>query len=155
MKYKTKPAVVDAITFDELVEHGRNYPGANIVEGMPWSFEFKGHPITHEHDSCYLIPANGGPIPFTPNDILLIGEDDSICPVNREGFERMFEPTNDYDTVSPCPHCGIPYADHGPVCGALYAKGDSAFTYSDIPDRSQSPGVKKKVERARQKLSGK
>ena len=46
MKYRKKPVVIEAITFDELVEHGRQ-SGA-IVNGMPWSFEYNGHPITHE-----------------------------------------------------------------------------------------------------------
>jgi len=34
MKYRKKPVVIEAITFAELVEYGRNN-GANIVNDMP------------------------------------------------------------------------------------------------------------------------
>jgi len=63
---------LECITFNELVEHGKLNCGLNIVNGMPWSFNYKGHPITHENDKCYLIPVNGvGYEKFTPNDILI------------------------------------------------------------------------------------
>lgn len=45
-----------AAGFEQLVEHGLKQPGANIVNGMPWSFDFHGLPVTHESDRCYLIP---------------------------------------------------------------------------------------------------
>lgn len=48
------------ITFNELVAHGI-LSGAPLTRGMPWSFEYKGNPITHENDDCYLIPVDGGP----------------------------------------------------------------------------------------------
>jgi hypothetical protein len=35
MKYIRKTAVVEAITFDELVKYGKEN-GGNIVNGMPW-----------------------------------------------------------------------------------------------------------------------
>src|SRR5688572_10568559 len=54
-KYRKKPVIVEAITFEELVDYGKA-SGANIVNGMPWSFEYKGQPITHENDDCYIIP---------------------------------------------------------------------------------------------------
>ena len=38
MKYRKKPVVIEAITFDELVEYGKAH-GGNIVDGMPWSFQ--------------------------------------------------------------------------------------------------------------------
>lgn len=44
-------------TFDEFVEYGRQN-GANIVGGMPWSFTFNGHAVTHENDDLYLIAGN-------------------------------------------------------------------------------------------------
>ncbi len=47
--------LVDAtMTFDELVEFGRKN-GANIVNGMPWSFTYKGYAVSHENDDCYII----------------------------------------------------------------------------------------------------
>ena len=43
------------VTFDELVQHGINQ-GVPVYNGMPWSFDFFGHRITHENDNCYLVP---------------------------------------------------------------------------------------------------
>jgi len=42
------------VTFDEFLQYGIDH-GANIVNGMPWSFMFNGHAVTHENDDLYLI----------------------------------------------------------------------------------------------------
>jgi len=55
MKFRKKPEYVEAVTFEELVAHGLAQPGASIVNGVPWSFTYKGHPVTHENDTTYLI----------------------------------------------------------------------------------------------------
>lgn len=47
------------LTFDELIQHGRDN-GANIVNGMPWSWKINGKSITHENDDVYLIETIGG-----------------------------------------------------------------------------------------------
>lgn len=65
-----KPNVLDAILFDELVEYGKEH-GANIVNGMPWSFEYKRCSITHENDERYIVLVEGETFRFTPNDILI------------------------------------------------------------------------------------
>lgn len=67
------PHIPDSnITFDEFVQYGRDN-GANIVNGMPWSFTYNGHAVTHENDQCYLITAPGVPdtMFFRPGDMLL------------------------------------------------------------------------------------
>ena len=48
-KFKKKPVIIEAITFAEFVQYGKDN-GGNVVNGMPWSFEYKGHGITHEND---------------------------------------------------------------------------------------------------------
>jgi hypothetical protein len=45
---------VDAITFNGLVAYGRDH-GANMVNGMPWSFVYQGRPVSHENDDLYLV----------------------------------------------------------------------------------------------------
>lgn len=45
---------IEIVTFEKLVEYGKNN-GANIVNNMPWSFEYKGRPVTHENDEKYLV----------------------------------------------------------------------------------------------------
>ena len=57
MKYRRKPAEIEAITFDELVAHGLTQTDGH--DGVPWSFSCWGHPITHEDDDCYLVPIQG------------------------------------------------------------------------------------------------
>lgn len=52
--FRVKPAVVTAITFAQLAQHGRDN-GANIVNGMPWSFQYAGRAVSHEKDHHYLV----------------------------------------------------------------------------------------------------
>lgn len=88
--YRKKPVVVEAITFDELVEHGKS-SGASIVNGMPWSFDYKGHPITHENDDCYLIPTLEGTYRFQRGDMLITGVKGEIYPCKPDIFAATYE----------------------------------------------------------------
>lgn len=89
-KYRKKPVVIDAITFDELVEYGK-MNGGNIVNNMPWSFHYAGHPITHERDDCYLIPTSEGTMRFTPEDMLITGVKGEIYPCKLDIFYSTYE----------------------------------------------------------------
>ena len=91
MKYRKKPVVIEAITFDELVEHGK-VVGGNIVNGMPWSFDYNGHPITHENDDCYLIPTLEGTMRFNRGEMLITGVQGEIYPCKADIFEATYEP---------------------------------------------------------------
>jgi hypothetical protein len=90
MQYRKKPVVIEAITFDEFVEYGKSN-GGNIVDGMPWSFSYNGHPVTHENDQCYLIPTLEGTLRFTPEDMLITGVQGEIYPCKKEIFEATYE----------------------------------------------------------------
>ena len=94
MKFRKKQVEVEAITFDELVEHGKNN-GANIVNGMPWSFKYQGHPITHENDECYLIPTLEGTMKFTPQDMLITGVNGEIYPCKKDIFAKTYDEAGD------------------------------------------------------------
>jgi hypothetical protein len=89
-KFRKKPVVIEAITFAELVEHGKAN-GGNIVNGMPWSFDFNGHAVTHENDECYLIPTLEGTMKFTPADMLITGMSGEIYPCKIEIFEKTYD----------------------------------------------------------------
>ena len=91
MFFRKKPVVVEAVTFEEFVEYGRNSEGANIVDGLPWSFNYKGHPITHENDKCYLIPTLEGLMRFTPEDVLITGVKGEIYPCKIDIFNATYE----------------------------------------------------------------
>lgn len=82
--------VIEAITFDELVDYGKAN-GANIVNGMPWSFKFREHSITHENDDCCLIPTLEGTMKFNRGDMLIIGIKGEIYPCKPDIFEATYE----------------------------------------------------------------
>ena len=89
-KYRKRPVVIEAITFDELVKYGKEN-GANIVNDMPWSFDYAGHPITHESDECYLIPTSEGLMKCTPQDMLITGVKGEIYPCKLDIFFATYE----------------------------------------------------------------
>ena len=90
-KFRKKPVVIEALTFDELVAYGLAN-GANVVNGMPWSFKFRGHPITHENDDCYLIPTLEGTMKMTRTDVLIVGVKGEIYPCRADIFAATYEP---------------------------------------------------------------
>lgn len=92
-KFRKKPVVIEAITFDELVElveYERSH-GANIVNGMPWHFDYCENPVTYENDLCYLIPTLEGIMRFTPEDMLITGVNGEIYPCKSDIFEKTYE----------------------------------------------------------------
>lgn len=91
MKFRKKPVVVEAITFDELILHGVAV-GGNIVNDMPWSFAYQGYPITHENDNCYLIPTLEGTMRFQRGDMLITGVKGEIYPCKPHIFAEIYEP---------------------------------------------------------------
>ena len=90
-KFRKKPVIVEAITFNELVEYGKAHK-ANIVNGMPWSFEYYGHPITHENDDCYLIPTLEGTMKLIRGDMLITGVNGEIYPCEIDIFKKTYDP---------------------------------------------------------------
>jgi hypothetical protein len=89
-KYRKKPVVIEAITFDEFVEYGKKH-AANLVNGEPWSFEYNGHPVTQENNERYLIPTLEGILNITPRDMLLTGVNGEIYPCKIDIFETTYE----------------------------------------------------------------
>lgn len=90
MKYRKKPVVIEAITFDELVAHGIAQ-GVPITNGLPWSFDYKGQSITHENDNCYLIPTLQGTMRFDRDDMLITGVAGEIYPCKPDIFAATYE----------------------------------------------------------------
>lgn len=90
-QFRKKPVVIEAITFDELVAHGLA-SGANVVNGMPWSFKYKGQPISHENDDCYLIPTLEGTMKMGRKDMLITGVAGEIYPCKPDIFDATYDP---------------------------------------------------------------
>lgn len=88
-KFRNKPVVVEAYTFDEVIAEGRRV-AASLVNGMLWSFTFRGYTVTHERDDCYLIQLEYGSDTFTKDRVLVISPDgDYLC--SKEHFGAKFE----------------------------------------------------------------
>ena len=88
--FRKKPIVITAITFDQLVAHGIA-AGGNVVNGMPWSFIYNGHPITHENDNCYIIPTLEGSMHMGRDDMLITGVKGEIYPCKKDIFAATYE----------------------------------------------------------------
>lgn len=86
-KFRMKPMIVEALTFDELIKYGLTQTD-NIYNNMPWSFKYMNVPITHETDECYII---GGYTKFTRNQLLVV-KGDEISVVDIDAFELISEP---------------------------------------------------------------
>lgn len=90
-KYKMKPMILEAISFQEFIDYGKQHTD-NIYNDRPWSFDFLDYVVTHETDSSYLISAKEGePILFTENQMLII-ENNNIIPMDLDHFNQMCEP---------------------------------------------------------------
>lgn len=62
------------ITFDELIIHGLKN-GANVNNGMPWSWKINGKAISHENDTTYIIQTMEGNEHFHKGEFLIAYED--------------------------------------------------------------------------------
>lgn len=89
-QYQRKPDVIEAITFDELVEIGKA-SGAPVYDGMAWSFEYHGQPITHENQNCYIVPTSAGTVHFERGDMLVIHPEGKFSVYDIETFQATYE----------------------------------------------------------------
>jgi hypothetical protein len=94
MKY-VKKEIVEAYTFEEFIKYGID-SGAELVNGMPWTFDFYGVQVTHENDTSYIV---GGFI-FTSSSMLVIKNDydpnEDVYPFeswNKEAFMALHHPS--------------------------------------------------------------
>jgi hypothetical protein len=85
-KFRKKPVVIDAITFEEFVEMAKA-----ITDPPHWSIPFNGVNVTHENDDCYIIPTLEGNHNFTSNDMLITGIQGEIYPCKKYIFEATYE----------------------------------------------------------------
>lgn len=99
--YRKKPIVIEAITWVELVEHGKKVSPKDAEEhnGFTWSFEYKGHNITHENDECYIIPTLEGDHYMSPKDVLITGVKGEIYPCKIDIFELTYDRISETDLL--------------------------------------------------------
>jgi hypothetical protein len=92
-KYRMKEIIIDAISFDELVELGK-LSAPVLVKGMPWSFSVNGYTVTHENDNLYLVSrTHGEPLKFGRGQMLTFTKrGEPMFVMTREGFNDIYEP---------------------------------------------------------------
>ena len=88
-QYQRKPVIIEAFTFDELVDYGRK-TNAHQVNGMPWNFDFRGKPVTHETDTHYIVDTF---VNVTPNHMLIIGEHGDMYSQLKVDFDKSHKLT--------------------------------------------------------------
>lgn len=90
-RFRKKPIIIEAITFDELVEYGKTIGRSSMVDGMPWSFDYNGYAITHENNDCYLVSTLEGTMHFERGAMLITGIKGEIYPCAGDLFKAMYE----------------------------------------------------------------
>lgn len=53
LAYSAAVSDLETGIFEEFMQHGRENAIGIISGGMPWSFNFRGRPVTHENDNYY------------------------------------------------------------------------------------------------------
>ena len=91
-RYRT---TIEAFTFDEFVQAGID-AGANLVDGIPWSWMYKNHPVTHENDNLYLVGAGSKPTRFHKGTILCDNPDTGLYTLPTQNFKKFFTPLEEY-----------------------------------------------------------
>ena len=92
-KFRKKPVVIEAMTFDDLVQYGIDN-GGNVVDALPWSFKIGDRPVTHDcqnGEDLYLISTLEGIMVMTRNDMLIVGVHGEPYPCKRDIFEATYE----------------------------------------------------------------
>ena len=89
-----KTVEIEFITFEDFVEYGKQN-STNIAEnGMPWSFDYKGCPVSHENDDKYIILTFEGTLHFERGNVLLEG--DYLSTVTNEDFKENYQEIPEY-----------------------------------------------------------
>lgn len=101
-KATKKPVTIEFFTWEEVVKMGLEAnPDSIHGEGenaRAWNFMFHNVQLTHENDSCYIVPTLEGNHNFTPNDVLIFGIKGEIYPCKKDIFEMTYN-INDAEPI--------------------------------------------------------
>jgi hypothetical protein len=90
MKYRTKPKIVDIISFEELIEYGIK-SGAKIISGIPTSFKYCGLDVDCETTSCCYISTKTRYMYFLLGDFLVTSDGNFIAKIRAKDIEEEYE----------------------------------------------------------------
>lgn len=85
-KCKAKTPELTMITFEGLIDWAKaaNTP---LVNGVPWSFTYSGHPVTHENDDLYLVDGNQ----MRRDDVLVLSTRNEVWIYPVEEFTELYD----------------------------------------------------------------
>lgn len=87
-KYRQQLEEIETFTWEEFLAEGRKVEN-NEVDGVLWSFNLRGYPVTHKNDEKYIISHKSGyTVTMEPNCILCISSFDNIY-VTVTQFEHI------------------------------------------------------------------
>lgn len=70
----------------------------NLIEafsiGMPWSFKYGYHQVTHENDNCYIVPTLEGMKNFNRGEMIVVDESGNLSICTQEVFSSTYEPVS-------------------------------------------------------------
>lgn len=85
-KFRKKPVVIEAISFEQFVEFAKE-----TTDAPHWHIPYQGVNITQENETIYLIPTKEGIMNFTPADMLITGVQGEIYSCKKDIFEATYE----------------------------------------------------------------
>lgn len=86
-------STVEAITFDELIVHGRKN-GAVILNKLPLFWYYNKQLITRKDDNCYIIHTSRGKMEMQRGDMLIIkfnGFSGEVFPWKRDALYSNYK----------------------------------------------------------------
>ncbi|SDF81079.1 hypothetical protein SAMN05216320_1011394 [Duganella sp. OV458] len=91
-KFRKKPVVIDAITFDELMQHGRENTAHVGDTSLPGDFVYQGCQVVRENDASYIVLTLSGNHTITPGVVLVTGVAGELYPCKADIFGQTHEP---------------------------------------------------------------
>lgn len=138
-RFTKKPVTIEAVTFEEFVAYGIEH-AESLNNGVPWHFKYKGHPITHETNDCYLIPTLEGTMKFNRGEMLITGVKGEIYPCKMDIFQATYEPVKVDVASNLPPHQQRVLQEHAELEEKLKKLGDfiqSNPLYETLPEEEQ------------------
>jgi len=90
--YRKKPVVIQAMTFDELLEYGRTCDTSTVVNGILWDFYLNTYRVMYSPvDDIFIINTLEGDHTMTMMDMLIIGIQGEIYPCKIDIFKATYE----------------------------------------------------------------
>lgn len=89
MKFRKKPIVIEAFTFEEVIEAGRETATATI-EDHPAAFLFRGIQLSYAGNHTYSLVTPDGMVDFTPDDVLMVSPEGVVYPCSKDAFDLEY-----------------------------------------------------------------